>query len=275
MTGASGRLGNDDVVAASSERRNVAVVAHATPHTKGAWVEYVATTTFDVGAIGVQLLSETFAASTDTSSLLDIGVGAAASETVVVPDIPVGWKFGTSGGVPPAFIGIYPVFIPKGSRIAMRRQSAVASASVNVHLQLFPLRDDRQPPSKLLAIGANAATSQGAGLTNPGSTNTKGAWAEIVASCPMPLQGVVIGVQGKGDVSQGGGHLLDIGVGAAGGEVVVIADMYLLANTSEWIHVQWPGPYQIDIPLGARISARFQSTSTTSGVDVILIGIPA
>ncbi len=98
----------------------------AVSNTKGSWVEITSSTTEDLKEIfmTVGLRSNTLPAG--TGFYFDIGVGAAASEQIIIPDI---WFY----SITQDFIGPYfyrfPVQIPKGSRIAVRSQAFTTDAT--------------------------------------------------------------------------------------------------------------------------------------------------
>jgi len=109
-----------------------AVVGSSTANVKGAWTQLVASTTRYYSSIRLQtqVCPNT---SAETSFLFDVGVGAAGSEQIVVPDL---WNTTSGAGsfdywnVSPEF----PVNIPAGSRIAVRLQSTLQSASTRLGL---------------------------------------------------------------------------------------------------------------------------------------------
>lgn len=92
----------------------------ATANTYGAWTEIVASAQFDVYGVSVEGGIPNADAS-NRATLLDIGVGPAGGEVVVVPSIPVGCSTRHKA--------VYPVHIPKGSRVAVRLISRSTSVS--------------------------------------------------------------------------------------------------------------------------------------------------
>jgi hypothetical protein len=69
------------------------------------------------------------------------------------------------------------------------------------------------------------------------------------------------------------GVLVDIGIGAASAETVLIADIYVQGSTSESLVLRSPVTYGVDIPAGSRLSARWaRASATNSSLDCFLVG---
>jgi hypothetical protein len=107
-----------------------------------------------------------------------------------------------------------------------------------------------------------ATTSKGVAVTVPGSTNTKGAWTQLVASTSAAFSALLITAQGNGDTSfTGANALVDIGIGGSGSETVLISDIHLIVAASETFISTVPMTYGVAIPSGTRISARWACSS--------------
>lgn len=264
--------GTDWLDSANSRHVGATATAHATPHTVGGWTEIVAATTKPVTMLHVRIDAATLSSGTDSSMLLDVGVGAAASEVAIIPSLAAGYH-----SVNQYRVYDIPVYIPAGSRVAVRCQSAITLATCAVRMWGDTMPGYEQPAPSCIAIGAVTAASQGTVLTAPGSLNTKGAWTELTASCPQPLRAVVVQTQGASDLALGAAYVVvDIGVGAAGSEVVVVNDVEYLGGSSESLDATQPVTFGVSIPAGARIAARYaRAASTANTCDVHLIGIPA
>jgi hypothetical protein len=117
-------------------------------------------------------------------------------------------------------------------------------------------------------------SAQAKSVTSSSSTNTKGAWTELIASTPADCDLVMIWINNftSGAASQ---SLLDFGTGSAGAESVKIADVVageIVASGTA------PGfkpdqVYPIAVSAGTRIAARLQSvvSSKTALVWVTLM----
>lgn len=250
---------------ANSDFAVATATASGTPNTKGAWSELIAATGRDAGQI-VLVFGGTFGSTVDSAMLLDVGIGAAASETVIIPNLMVGFING-------ALVIPVPVFIPAGSRLAVRCQCATASRTIDVGARLYGGGRLGPPPFSGLvtAYGLNLSTSHG---TIPGvisSANTKGTWAEITSGTSRDHASIMLGAQGIGNPLITRNHLVDIGIGAAGSEIVLVPDVYVATNANESVIGPLPQnvPLDASIPAGTRLAARCQAEGT-SGAGVMV-----
>jgi hypothetical protein len=115
--------------------------------------------------------------------------------------------------------------------------------------------------------GHDTANSRGTTVTT-GTANTKSAsWVQIMASTGFDASGILIQLT---DTAAGGDFLVDIAFGAAGSEVVKIANLCAASSTGS---VTRGAVYliPIHIPAGTRISAKSQSSlAAASTIRVIL-----
>lgn len=170
------------------------ITANATPHTKGTTpTQLIASTAADSYAIQVHIHNNATSNAT-TSTLLDIMTGGAGSEVVLIPDLMAGWVHPvTTTNEWRTYT--FPIFIPSGTRLSARSQSAVASKTCSVAITLM------QRPTQLgyvgtrvTAYGVSSANSYGV-LHTAGSTSTYGATAgQLTASSTNPIRYVQIGV---------------------------------------------------------------------------------
>lgn len=265
---------DDTVNTAASTVTSLSATAAGTSHTKGSWVEIVASTTEDAVSLAMNTSAAIAANATDTRCLVDIGIGSAGSEVVVIPDIAVGNKFYSIAG------WLFPIFIPKGTRVAFRSQHAQASNTNSFRFRLGRASAQSiRPASYCVNMGANTSTSSGVVSTWGGAPHTKGSWSEITSAAPEPLSGLQVCVDHNGvGVASNGSVLIDIGVGSAGSETVIASNMFYVTGASEWIDNFGGGLAYIParIPTGQRIAVRHQSSvSNASTLGVVLIGIPA
>ncbi len=152
--------------------------------------------------------------------------------------------------------------------------SAVTSQAITLAVHLLGGGLNGTPGyGRATTYGAATASSTGTSLTAPGSTNTKSAWTQITASTTNTIRALTAcAVQRSGDttlLSRTG--LIDIGVGGAGSEQVLIPNMPFIADAAEWMTcpaVTIPA----NLPPGTRLAARSQATSTTDLVGVVIIG---
>ncbi len=110
------------------------------------------------------------------------------------------------------------------------------------------------------------ATSGVRGISASATTNTKGAWTEIIASSAEDYDCLLfMFAAATSNVS----YLVDVGIGGAGSEVVIAADIHTSIgnNSAEWFAIPR------SIPAGTRISVRCASSTASSQVRVGVTGV--
>lgn len=255
----------------SSQSRGTALSQPANPNEEGAWTELTAATTHHWS--GFWIIWTTTEGSWEH---LDIGLGTGGSEVVKVENIVIGSASGYQGGA------VYvPVQVPAGSRVAARTQH-YATPSVNPRVLLVGKVTPRLDPrgfSKAIGIGADETNSAGTNV-DPGPTaHTKGSWAELVASLSDDVGAVIVCTVGWQTNQTAYQWLTDaVGVGAAGGEDVVVPDLPFLgeANNDTQVPAGPLGPFPCFIPAGSRVASRGQCSGTSDGwrdQSVSLLGL--
>lgn len=246
----------------------VTVTADATAHTKGAWTEVIASSSADADLVYLYVINSQSA--TATEGLLDVGIGGAGSEVVVVANAVGGSIAGLapSVGVVPGInpLQIYPVKIAAGSRVAVRIQNVIGGRTANVSVSL--LSSGKSIPSSLETIGASTATSRG---TNLPTSNT---YVELTASTSQPFQGIVMVPCSAGATIVGEGSIYTLGIGLSGSETT-LGTCYVASAATEFCGYQQnqqPFIYYGYIPQGSRLAVK-QSVGKAYR-DVILYGIP-
>lgn len=263
-------------VVSNSAASGVTVAPNATAHTKGSWVEIIASTVADADFIQL-LVSDTFAVNNNGGALMDVGVGAASSEVVVAANVACGSYAGSNSfdGSPSNAL---PIRIPRGSRVAVRWQSVRASAgSAKVAMVLYrwPPELGIQSPTTLDTIGADTATTKGvsAGLTS-------GTWVEMSAAASQAYQGFSVGMMSNYAAAANSYNIrIEVGVGASGSERAAAAGTMWYSKSSEYYTPSatgFPSGYiPIRCPKGARIAARVYDTSISSNrEEIVLLGVP-
>ena len=270
---AGGAVGGESVGFDTGGTDGTGITSSATAHTKGSWVQFIASTAKDAYGIYMSIRNAIHAAE-NTHSLIDIGIGAAASEEVVVPDIYYAGESVDSGNGILGFGQVFfPMRIPKGSRIAMRFQDSAASAE-NMKVNLGICHGGFLMPAPLGAIdalGAGSGTSKGTDMPNPASNNALGAWAQMVASSARAYKRLWICVGQDNDNTMQ--TSVEVGVGAASSEVVVVPEMACFAHGSRGNSTSpgMVGPYPVSIPEGSRIACRARSSTATRSSVVSLL----
>ncbi len=125
---------------------------------KGSWAEVFASLDYNTYGVSICINSNnTSTASRNT--VLDVGIGAAASEVVLIPDLIAG----NASGYTQSGAGIwyyFPMFIPAGTRVAVRAQGTVTTAfNVFMQMQQRPTNPSTVKTASFVeAIGSSGAT---------------------------------------------------------------------------------------------------------------------
>jgi hypothetical protein len=256
-------------VAASSEMTSV--TAGTPAHTKGSWTQLVASCPFNANGFFLSFSG----GNTNTHDILvDVGVGASGSEQVILSN----FLNSLSGFISAKHSIFIPLPIKEGERIAVRFQSSTASATCAIGLQLVAGDFYSQLGlGRATTYGANTADSGGTEIDPGGAANTKGAWAQIVASTTNPIRYMVIcnGSRANGVYNASGTSLMDIAVGAAASEQILIDDIFLVVTGGGDLFEPGSFARPANVAAGQRLAARVQTTVTDATDrlrDIVIIG---
>ncbi len=265
---------SENAGASTATSRGTSVTANASANTKGtSYTQLLASTAFDATAMLVMF--DDIAAGVDY--LVDIGVGAAASEVVLFPDLYCG---GGTGSIVYGAQYLFPCAIPAGTRISARCQASTGSSAIRVSCLLFGGGfQPSQPLQRVTAYGVNAADSGGVSIDPGGSANTLPAsYTQIVASTTNPICALIVAIGNQNNTTRSSqSWLVNIAIGAAASEQVIISNYALNCSTSPDIVVpQTSQLLPICIPAGTRLSARAQSDgidATDRLFDLMIYGV--
>lgn len=236
---------------------------------KGSWVELLAATAFSTVGLSVYGVA---AGVNNVDCLFDIGIGAADSEQVIIPNLGFHQSNGTTT---PCWF--FPLSIPAGSRLAARAQAGSASTQVFVQCQLGGGSFTAFPPLSLVtAYGVNLADSGGTSVDPGGSANTKGAYSQLTASTTYPIRALTWYFPNQGNGARTAADwLVDFAIGAAGSEQVIVPNV----SIRTFANVLVPGIQTLPvgpIPAGTRLAVRAQCNTadpTDRLIDCILYGV--
>jgi hypothetical protein len=248
--------------------------ASGSAHTKGAWTELVAATSFDVAGLWVDFNG------TDSVRpyLVDIGMDSGGGDTVVIPNV---YWVPTVGTIDRGPVGaFFPVSIASGAQIVARAQcNNSTQRNVNVCVRLVSTAD--QHPLNLStawqAYGVNTATTAPT-VVDPGAVADTLAWTQITASTSNRIRRIGVSVQSSAaNVTLTDARWrLHIGTGAAASEVIVVEGIAVgTATASDFVNPSFVGPFEVDIAAGTRlaIGARCNITDATDRLlDVVVYG---
>lgn len=230
-------------------------------NTKGAYTQLIASTARHYEGVIVRL----FASSTiNTDYLVDVAVGAAASEIIRFPDL----HLSTIADPMSESVFFLPIPIPVSTRLSARMASNSTTGVVRVLVEPYTGSLHGHRFGHLINMGADTATSSSTLIAQPASNNSKGAYTQLSASTPYRIRGLIVHF-GRQQAVATQTRFADIAIGAASSEIVIIPNIGFSQNTTA-DHIQpWTyGPFFCDIPAGTRIAMRYQQDVTGAGRDV-------
>lgn len=228
----------------------------ATADTKSAYVELTASTAHDADGFFVHL--------TDTGSTtsgrvrLDVAVGAASAELVIVPDL----YYGIGTRRPHAYH--CPVPVPAGSRIAVRAASNSTNGNCRVHVNYYQGGFYTQPPLGIAETLGITVTGTSGIVVDPGATaGTRGAWTAI-GTAPNGAQALL--AHFSNPLSGTGGACtwaVDLSWGAS--RVPVYENFGVGCDSANNVTPRGTHLIPCDIPAGETIYMRAAASSATAG----------
>jgi hypothetical protein len=225
--------------------------------------EITASTSRD--AVGV-LVTIMKASATNTDFLVDIMVGANPNEKVIAANL----HFNSNAVVDSQITYTLPIRIPAGTRISARQQSPSTTATCTVGLSMIYGGFHTHSFAICEAIGADTSTSLLPALSHPASNNTKPGYQQIIASTSRRYKAIMI-VSGKGQANATQFWLVDVAIGSAGNEKIIIPNYHIGQNTtSDETEPFISGPWFVDIPSGTRMAVNIQIDVTGAGRDLWL-----
>lgn len=235
------------------------LTAAGSANTKGSYSQLIASTPFTATGVMVSI----FRMSANSGRfLVDIAIGAAASEVIILSDLSVGGA--GSNGLFNNHVWI-PLAIPAGSRIAARASCSTASRTIQamVHLTGQGLMPGA-PCQKAKHYGADTANTR---LTqvDPGTTvNTKGSYVQLVASTDFHGSWLFLDTGSFGGATTDLFWLADFAIGAGGSETIIIPNMNFSCETAVDGAGAWWYAFPCSIPAGSRIACRCQCSVNTA-----------
>lgn len=171
------------VLRTNTTESNVTVTTSATAYNNITPVQLVASTAFDATWVTLRIGTNLSAATTRSSTVIELMAGAAASEFVIIGPVSLG------GRNNPMIISL-PIYIPAGTRLSVRLRSARTSLATSITLDYFGGEDKHEVgyPQQWIAYGLTddaTANAQGTAVT-PGASNAFGSWTAITTSTTYP-----------------------------------------------------------------------------------------
>jgi hypothetical protein len=253
---AAGRIANQGD-AFTSTSNPFPVTSGATAYTKGAWAQVVAATPFD--AAGFFINGANNGSSTGFAMAIDVAIGPAGQEQVILSD----WSCCTFHHA------FFPLAIPAGSRIAERCGTKLGAGQYWASIVLVDGDFEQQAPLGVCTTyGFSEANYLGTAIDPGGTPNTKGAWSQIVAATTYDISAVVVVWDSQLAAGATGRGLIDLGIGPAGQEQVLIPNLFASLAGNNTVNPQLTEVMEVEIPAGSRLAMRAQSTNNALATRV-------
>lgn len=257
------RMAEDD--ANSGANYKTQINGNASANVKGSWAVCAASTGFDSDILMVHVQGSGGA----WTALIDIGVGGAGVETVLISNI----CSESQSSYLHHDAHYFPIYIPAGTRVTARCQTSTGSKDFYVKLH-FIASNGTIPCRSAVTYGAVTGTSRGFLTQCAVTANTYGiTYYQITAATTADFSHAVVLLQcdqnnGDQDVA------IQLYVGAASSEVLAIPDLYLESGNAT-LSSSLPGSFSFpwNVPSGTRISARGRSSAGGMNIDIVIIGL--
>jgi hypothetical protein len=242
-------------------------VTSGAAYTKGAaFTQLIASTTYESYGFWINI-GGTGASATRTDTVMDIAIGAASSEQIIVPNLLCGWRnaFGTN----PMSLFI-PIYIPKGSRVSARTACATASKAVQKQIILMGgcsgIYGSTYTGCDAYGVTYTAGTVAGGTSHTPGNTGVESTFANLGATATRDYRGALLIPQGSiaNTTMTAISYHWELGLGGT-----TIAEWYTASATTEMVVGPLPGmPIPCAIPTGAQMQVRAEGSGTSIAHDV-------
>jgi hypothetical protein len=236
---------------------------------KGSWAEVFASLDSDTYCLIVQVHNSRTSAA-NRSYAIDVGIGAAGSEQVIAPDL-----IGSNAGVTNNTGGIwyvFPIFIPAGTRVAVRAQGSVVT-TCRVIVRAFQMPRDQSMVKvagyvEKLGITGIVATALTSGTTSEGAWTSVGTttrdlwWWQLAVQIPVA------------DVAHNQAfYHFDLAVGDGTNFSIIAQDIPFTTTTGEEAGKP-PFVFGCErfVPAGSTIYVRAQCDATPNGLAVAVYG---
>jgi hypothetical protein len=243
----------------------VVLTANASTNTKATtWTEIIAATDYTANWLLITLGKT----STNSSYLVDIGVGASTAEVALIDNL---YTHCPNANSVPTRTFLFPLRVPAGTRLSGRCQSASSAATVQVAITAISSGIAAPPGlSRVETIGANTADSNGVSI-DCGATPNTDVVGELTASSGFPYRWMCLAVGNPTDITWLGAQdfLADVTIGAGGSELPVISDLLIAGSSVDDRPTPGAVCFPCSIGAGSRVAVRVRDSGTTAGDRVL------
>lgn len=245
------------------------VTASGSTNTKGSYAQLIAATAADCYFITV-LIADCATSASAVRALVDIAIGGAGSEKVILPNLLAGMAGVSSGQARPKRFD-FPVFVKAGSRISARIQSSVASKTASVAVILY---EAPQSPAwaggQVVAYGVSTGTSGGTDVV-AGTSGAEGSYTTI-GTTSQSHRALVAACAGTNDATIVSANMYaDLAVGAT--PTPVVEGLYVGAVNSEEVCNPVPSLVPTSVPASEALKVRLSSEGVAQTLDFAIYGI--
>jgi hypothetical protein len=247
------------------------LTASSTSHTLGTKTDLFASTSHDTYWVRITIQNISLGA-TQTDALVNVYVGAASSEQVLIPNLLAGWANALQNqtGAPRCYE--FPLFIPAGTRVSAALQGLISSETVRVVMELYGGGEPFGWAGRgVECLGADTASSRGTTVTVGAAA--EGSFADI-GTTSREWRYILPMAQGSlTDTNMGGVYTaLDVGVGGA--LYKDLEEFWIATYVAEFTSPisGGRGRYCV-IPSGTALQLRGQCSGTADDLDCCIYGV--
>jgi hypothetical protein len=232
----------------------------------GSFTQLIASTASDACWMNIAVVGGRNASS--NQAVIQIAVGAAGSEKVIVHDLPVGCHVADN-----TVVAGFPITIPSGSRISAGAQTInISDGPFSVNAVLFDGSFTQiEGFSGVDSIGFVSASTQGTTITS-GAANTKGSYSQLTASTTKDYSGLFFAADALNTSAGNAVALIDIAIGGSGSEQVIAPNMLMGRADGIWTPL-FSSLIFVPIPSGTRVAARIQSDVASNTLGLTVFGM--
>jgi hypothetical protein len=239
----------------------VTLTASATPHALPASpTEIISAANNTVEAEWIRIIIQaTGTSATLTDALLNIYIGGAGAETLLIDSLSAGWAATTADTSLPN-VYWFPIRIPRGTRISASLRALIASDTAEVIIELGVSNGTHWVGSGVETLGEDTANSRGTSVTS--ATSAPG-WTTM-GTTGRRYRYITVAAQGNNDVSILDGWVT-WGIGTSSAVIQNLRHIHTRTDNLEAHEYNNPGLW-CDIPSGTSLQVQAWVTQAPSGV---------
>ena len=250
------------------------LTGNATADTVGSYVELVSAANNDrpINKVIIQVAGNS--SSIQGQAMINIAIGAAASEQDIIANLFVVTPTGNNAEM---ITFDFPINIPSGVRISANCQTHVGSRITTMSLILCHGSIGQEESLNTVdTIGANAGVTEAVTVNAGGTVNTFGSWTEMTASTAEAYKGFLVAACKVNGSWTSMNLTYEVGVGAAASEETIFSGQFMKVSDTEYGAGLATPFIPVGISSGTRIAIRSQASAVGSGdehFDFVIYGV--